>query len=122
MSRHRLTASQTIDRPLEEVFGFFAKPENLGRITPPAMGFEQVSTDLEMRADLDIEHRIRPLLGIPMLWRSHIEAYDAPHAFVDVQTKGPYRSWRHQHAFTAVPGGTRIDDQVDYELPLGPLG
>jgi uncharacterized protein YbjT (DUF2867 family)/ligand-binding SRPBCC domain-containing protein len=122
MSTHHLRASQTIDRPLDEVFAFFSKPENLGRITPPAMGFEQVSTDLEMRAGLEIDHRIRPLLGIPMLWRSRIESYDPPHSFVDVQVKGPYRSWHHRHTFTAVPGGTRIDDEVEYSLPLGPLG
>lgn len=119
---HRLIAAQTIDRPLHEVFAFFSRPENLGRITPPAMGFEQVSTDLDMRAGLEIDHRIRPLAGIPMLWRSRIESYDPPHAFVDVQVKGPYRSWRHRHTFTAVDGGTRIEDEVEYELPFGPLG
>jgi NADH dehydrogenase len=86
------------------------------------MGFEQVSSDLDMRAGLEIDHRIRPLLGIPMLWRSRIESYDPPHSFVDVQVKGPYRSWHHRHTFTAVPGGTRIDDVVEYELPFGPLG
>jgi NADH dehydrogenase len=122
MTTHRLTASQTIDRPLEEVFDFFARPENLGRITPPSMGFEQRSTDLEMRAGLEIEHRIRPLLGIPITWRSTIETFDPPRSFVDVQTSGPYRSWRHLHAFTPVAGGTRIDDEVEYELPFGPLG
>jgi len=52
MTTYRLVASQTIDRPIEEVFAFFSRPENLGRITPSAMGFEQVSTDLEMRAGL----------------------------------------------------------------------
>jgi len=122
MTTHRLTASQTIDRPLEEVFDFFARPNNLGRITPPSMGFEQRSTDLEMRAGLSIEHRIRPLLGIPITWRSTIETFDPPHSFVDVQASGPYRRWRHQHTFTPVAGGTRIEDAVDYELPLGPLG
>ncbi|HEX2625592.1 MAG TPA: NAD(P)H-binding protein, partial [Candidatus Limnocylindrales bacterium] len=86
------------------------------------MGFEQVSTDLDMRAGLEIDHRIRPLFGIPMLWRSRIESYDAPNSFVDVQVKGPYRSWHHRHTFTAVPGGTRIDDEVTYALPFGPLG
>ena len=30
---------------------------------------------------------IRPLLGIPMRWRSRIEAYDPPHAFEDVQVR-----------------------------------
>ena len=122
MGTHRLTASQIVDRPIEEVFAFFSRPENLGRITPPAMGFEQRSADLEMRAGLEIEHRIRPLLGIPMTWRSTIESYEPPTSFVDVQASGPYRRWRHRHTFTSVAGGTRIDDEVEYELPLGPLG
>ncbi|HXG26193.1 MAG TPA: NAD(P)H-binding protein [Candidatus Binatia bacterium] len=122
MTTHRLRASQTIDRPIEEVFAFFSRPENLGRITPPAMGFEQLSSDFDMRPGLEIDHRIRPVLGIPMRWRSRIETYDPPHAFTDVQVRGPYRSWVHTHRFTAVDGGTRIDDEVAYELPLGPLG
>jgi uncharacterized protein YbjT (DUF2867 family)/ligand-binding SRPBCC domain-containing protein len=123
MTTHRLIASQTIDRPIEEVFAFFSKPQNLGRITPPSMGFEQVSTDLAMRKGLEIDHRITPLLGIPMLWRSRIEAYDPPFSFVDQQVKGPYRRWEHHHAFTpTADGGTRIDDEVTYSLPLGPLG
>jgi len=122
MSAHTLVASQTIHRPIEEVFAFFSNPRNLGRITPSAMGFEQVSTDLTMRPGLEIEHRIRPLLGIPMTWRSRIESYDPPRSFVDVQVRGPYRRWEHRHTFTSVAGGTRIDDEVRYELPLGPLG
>ncbi len=122
MSVHQLRASQVVRRPIDEVFAFFSRPENLGRITPPAMGFEQRSTDLDMRPGLEIEHRIRPLLGIPLRWRSRIESYEPPRSFVDVQTRGPYRSWRARHTFTDVPGGTRIDDEVTYELPLGPLG
>jgi NADH dehydrogenase len=122
MTTHRLVASQTIDRPIEELFAFFSRPENLGRITPPAMGFEQVSTELEMRTGLEIEHRVRPLLGVPLLWRSKIESYDPPRSFVDVQVRGPYRRWEHRHTFTPVLGGTRIDDAVEYEMPLGPLG
>lgn len=122
MPRHRLQTSQVVDRPIDEVFAFFARPDNLGRITPPAMGFERRSTDDAMRAGLEIDYRIRPLLGIPMRWRSRIEAYDPPHGFTDVQVHGPYRRWSHEHRFTAVDGGTRIDDTVVYELPLGPLG
>jgi uncharacterized protein YbjT (DUF2867 family)/ligand-binding SRPBCC domain-containing protein len=122
MTTHRLVASQTIDRPIDEVFAFFSRPENLGRITPPSMRFEQVSADLGMRAGLEIEHRVRPLLGVPILWRSRIESYDPPRSFVDIQVRGPYRRWEHHHTFTSVRGGTRIDDRVEYELPLGPLG
>ena len=76
MATHHLHASQLINRPIDEVFAFFARPENLGRITPPAMGFRQLSTDIAMRAGLEIDHRIRPLPGISMRWRSWIETYD----------------------------------------------
>lgn len=122
MSTHRLHASQLVPRPIEEVFAFFSKPDNLGRITPASMGFEQLSTDFDMRPGLEIDHRIRPVLGIPMRWRSRIEAYDPPHAFADVQVRGPYRRWEHRHTFRSVPGGTLIEDEVTYALPLGPLG
>ena len=78
MATHHLHASQLINRPIDEVFAFFARPENLGRITPPAMGFRQLSTDIAMRPGLEIDHRIRPLPGISMRWRSWIETYDPP--------------------------------------------
>ena len=122
MATHHLHASQLINRPIDEVFAFFARPENLGRITPPAMGFRQLSTDIAMRPGLEIDHRIRPLPGISMRWRSWIETYDPPNGFTDIQVRGPYRSWVHRHRFTAVDGGTRIDDDIEYSLPLGPLG
>ena len=39
-----------------------------------------------------------------------------------MQTKGPYKEWRHEHTFVEVEGGTLMRDRVQYELPLGILG
>jgi NADH dehydrogenase len=122
MSTHRLTATQFIPRPLPEVFDFFASPDNLGRITPPGMRFEFLTDDRTMRSGLEIDYRLRPLLGIPVSWRTRIDAYDPPNRFEDVQLRGPYRRWEHRHSFQAVDGGTLMTDEVEYELPLGPLG
>lgn len=122
MRTHRLHASQVVQRPIDEVFAFFSRPENLARITPPAMGFDRLTDDAEMRSGLEIDYRIRPLLGIPMRWRTRIDSYDPPTSFSDVQLRGPYRRWEHRHTFREVAGGTLIEDDVTYELPLGLLG
>lgn len=122
MSVHRLSARQFVARPIDEVFAFFSRPENLGRITPASMGFEFLTDDRDMRDGLEIRYRIRPLLGIPMTWTTRIAAYDPPHRFVDLQLGGPYRRWEHTHTFEAVPGGTIVSDEITYEVPLRPLG
>ena len=96
MSRTRtLTTSQFIARPVEEVFAFFERPENLARITPPELGFVMHTSDSEMRDGLAIDYTVRPLLGIPTPWRSRIAGYRPPTSFVDIEERGPYRRWEH---------------------------
>ena len=122
MSLHHLVATQIVDRPIDDVFAFFAEPRNLARITPPGMRITFLTDDMAMRKDLEIDYRLRPLPGIPARWRTRISDYDPPHAFSDVQLRGPYRHWVHRHTFTAVDGGTLVRDEVEYAAPLGPLG
>lgn len=122
MTTHTIRTSQHIDRSLAEVFDFFSRPENLARLTPRGLGFELRSTDRQMRPGLVIEYRIRPLLNLPMGWTSVISEYAPGSRFVDVLLRGPYRSWRHVHRFSEEAGGTRVDDEVTYSLPLGMLG
>ena len=122
MSAHRLVARQLIPRPVDEVFAFFAEPENLRRLTPASMRFEFLTEDRTMREGLQIDYRLRPLLGIPVGWRTRIDRYDPPHGFSDTQLRGPYARWDHRHTFEAVDGGTLMTDEVDYEIPFGPLG
>ena len=41
---------------------------------------------------------------------------------IEVQERGPYRSWRHTHSFEDAAGGTMMRDRVEYALPFGALG
>src|SRR6185437_9177655 len=119
---HHLYREQLVPRPIDEVFGFFARAGNLERITPPWLGFSLQDPDpAEMRAGTLIEYRLH-LHRLPLRWISRIGLWEPGRAFEDVQIKGPYRLWHHRHEFRAAGGGTLVQDHVRYALPLGPLG
>jgi ligand-binding SRPBCC domain-containing protein len=106
----------------QEVFSFFSDARNLERLTPGFLGFEIMTPmPMEMKAGALIDYRLK-LFGVPLRWRTRIDEFEPISHFVDVQLSGPYRLWRHRHEFRTVPGGTQMRDQVDYELPFGPIG
>lgn len=117
-----LENEQRVGASLEEVFAFFGRPENLGRITPGWLGFEILTpSPIPMRegALIDYEVKLGPL---PTRWRSLITTFDPPHRFVDEQLQGPYDFWHHTHEFAADGDGTLIRDVVRYRMPFGPFG
>jgi uncharacterized protein len=124
-SRYEKTfkSEQVINRPLEEVFEFFSRAENLQRITPPLLDFKIITAlPIEMKSGALIDYRLK-VRGLPMTWRTLIEEWNPPHRFIDTQLKGPYRLWHHTHEFIALgPNRTLMKDTVRYEVPLGPLG
>jgi ligand-binding SRPBCC domain-containing protein len=121
MTEFRIDRDQHIQRPLEEVFAFFADPENLSRITPSWVGFAiRTPPPIEMKTGALIDYAIR-IRGIPMKWRSEITAWQPPYRFVDEQRTGPYRYWIHEHTFEERDGGTFVSDRVRYSVPGGTL-
>jgi ligand-binding SRPBCC domain-containing protein len=118
----RLEREQVVKRPLDEVFAFFARAENLERITPPWLGFRVLTPGpIEMGSGTMIDYRLR-LHGLPLRWTSRIELWEDARRFIDQQVHGPYRFWRHLHEFVPVGRGTCVRDWVEYALPLGWLG
>jgi ligand-binding SRPBCC domain-containing protein len=81
----------------------------------------ETAENVLMREGTLIDYRLR-IHGIRVRWRTEIKTWNPPESFVDMQLKGPYKLWHHTHTFIEVEGGTRMIDEVRYEIPFGPLG
>lgn len=121
MHIYHLNRAQWLPRPIDEVFSFFSRPENLQTITPPWLDFRMVQTPQALIAGSLIRYRLRWHL-IPIRWTTKITEWNPPNGFVDRALSGPYALWNHEHSFVTQDGGTMMRDHVTYALPFGPLG
>ena len=122
MKIYELNKTQFINQPIDVVFNFFSKPENLALITPSKLAFKILTpTPITINKGTLIDYTIR-LMRFPVHWRTLITKYNPPYKFVDEQIKGPYLFWHHTHTFKAVNGGSEIKDKVRYSIPMGYLG
>jgi ligand-binding SRPBCC domain-containing protein len=117
-----LKRQQLIRRPLEEVYAFFSRPENLAEITPVSLRFQLLTPQpVVMKDGAVIDYTIRPF-GLPLRWTTLITEFTPPLRFVDLQLRGPYSYWHHTHSFQGTEEGTVMTDDVRYALPFGMLG
>jgi ligand-binding SRPBCC domain-containing protein len=123
MAEHILERTQTIKRPIEEVFGFFADAGNLERITPPELNFKILTPQpIDIGKGTLIDYKLK-LRGLPIIWKTEITQWNPPFDFVDSALKSPYKQWIHLHTFeTGKAGETIMKDLVRYRLPFEPVG
>ena len=118
MHTYTLQREQWVERPLQRVFPFFARPENLALITPPGYDFRLLTHRPVKMEQVRIIDNTIPIFTMPVRWRTLITRYDPPWCFVDEQISGPYSFWHHTHTFSEHNGGTLLEDSVRYALPM----
>jgi ligand-binding SRPBCC domain-containing protein len=116
---YEFTDEVWLPRPRSEIFDFFADARNLQEITPDWLHFTVLSEGpMSMRAGALIDYKLR-LRGFPLKWRTEIRTWEPPLRFVDVQQRGPYQLWEHEHTFEEESGGTKVRDRVRYAVFMG---
>ena len=110
-----------IEATPERVFAFHELPDALARLTPPweSARIVQAAPSLRAGARTIIETRILGIFSVR--WEALHTAYDPPRMFEDVQTSGPFRSWRHRHLVLPHERGATLRDEIEYEPPLRPI-
>jgi ligand-binding SRPBCC domain-containing protein len=116
-----LEREQWLPQPIDELFQFFSRPENLQVITPPWLDFRMVDTPEVLQAGSLIRYRLR-WHRVPIRWTTEISEWKPPYRFVDRALSSPYALWNHAHSFRPHEGGTLMRDRVTYALPFAALG
>jgi ligand-binding SRPBCC domain-containing protein len=117
-----ICSEQFVPQAPEKVFEFFSQADNLQQLTPSWLHFRILSVaPAPIRKGTLIRYALRWRV-FPIYWTTEIVEWEPPNRFVDVQLRGPYKLWHHEHRFVAEGRGTRIIDEVQYQLPLGLVG
>jgi ligand-binding SRPBCC domain-containing protein len=140
--RHNFQSEQWLPHPVELVFAFFANPENLPGLmpawqkayieevafTPPPTAASTHIKSLAAGAGTRVTLSFRPLPYSPIriAWEAEISEFVWNDHFCDQQLHGPFAYWHHCHSVSsesrAGRSGTRLCDDVEYEVPFGKLG
>lgn len=137
---YHFQTEQWIPVSSEEVFRFFANPDNLARIMPPASGTKLLEVKLVpppqgsvpglgkvagVGSEIVTSFLVIPHLPFRREWIARITEFEWNHHFADVQHEGPFKSFHHRHELRpdkrGNKQGTVIRDVIDYELGFGPL-
>src|SRR5688500_6640935 len=126
MSQHRrLVARSRHAVSADELFAWHAREGALERLAAPWEPVRVVSRSggLKDGGRVAIEMHVA---GMPVRWEAVHFGYEEGRVFRDRQQSGPFAFWEHSHRVTPLEGGTdarsELQDEVEYELPVGRLG
>ncbi len=123
---HTLRATQVVRASPEAVWSFFDRAGNLGAVTPGDAGFGADPSVDRMRTGDRFCHTLA-IGPVRLDWAGEVVAHVDGKRFVDVQRRGPFGCFWHEHTVEPVvlEDGTtasRISDHIHFSAPLGALG
>ncbi len=123
MSNQRFTREVVLPVSAEEAFAWHERTGALPRLMPP---WERVEV-LEMSGGIAVGARV--VMRVPMVpmgsvvWEAEHTQYEKGRLFQDIQKRGPFARWIHNHRFEPLGAGqSKLIDDVEYALPMGFLG
>jgi ligand-binding SRPBCC domain-containing protein len=140
MISNQIQFEQWVPFPVEKVFLFFADPQNLPRIMPPATATRLVELRLisppgasaggpalaGVGSEIVTSFRVSAYLFVRAEWIAEITEFEWNHHFADEQRRGPFKSFHHRHELAAENregiSGTRVRDVIIYDVGFGALG
>ena len=118
----RFKKESVIRASANRVFAFHEAPDAFERLQPPW----QKTDVIRPPTSLEVGTRVILRVKVGPIWQTmvaeHVE-YEPGRMFADRLVKGPFKSWLHRHIVTPLgENESMLTDDIEYELPFGPLG
>ena len=101
-----------INQPLNKIFDFYSNPKNIKLLTP---WFVKVSCTPEKKISKKRVFTIEiNIFGIKNKVEILIKNHEENKFFTDLQIKGPFNYWEHNHIFKYENNETIMNDVINY--------
>lgn len=139
---YQFQSEHWVPASVDRVFQFFANPENLPLITPPAQDLRieasylvappphplraRINGIAGVRSDVVVSFRTGRLTRHRTRWHTRVVDFEWNRYFLETLISGPMEFWTHRHGFEPSErddiDGTIIRDDIEYEPKSGMLG
>ncbi|WP_296824882.1 SRPBCC family protein [Sulfurovum sp.] len=119
--KHTLIFETKVPCSVKTLFDFHADTNNLPLITPKDTTVEILKLESPLKEGNEAVLRIKKG-WLAFTWELTFEKVEYPNIIVDVATRSPFKTFRHEHHFIEVDAAHSIlRDVVTFSLPLEPL-
>lgn len=116
----KLTITEDFAAPPGDVYALGVSRAGFEAAMPAGVRVLSWPEAFEAGAVLAFQWRVAGLL--PLRWIAVIDAHDEGRSFADLQTRGPFRYFRHTHRGVPRGNGTRYTDELEFSTGFGPPG
>jgi uncharacterized membrane protein len=119
-----ISKSMEINAPVSEVFTYFARPEHMADQFPENMGLNIIPIEVKNGFGVGTIFRISgDFDGKRLEWDCETIDYIPHRKIVAKMIEGPFKKWQITVEFEEIAERkTRASINVDYDMPMGPLG
>jgi len=107
-----------IDAPVGTLFAWHFRQRAFERLSPPWVGSPARGIAPVLSEGIEVPITVHKF-GFPFDWTIKVIEVETDKKFVDVQAKGPFAHWRHEHMFETLPDRKSVmEDKISFGMPL----
>jgi ligand-binding SRPBCC domain-containing protein len=110
--------TESISRPVQEVFAFLDRPSNLKRVFPTSLAVTLEGHPDDLRPGTLFRYRLRRW-PLDFEWDVVCSDYHPPDRFTNVKARGYFPRWAMEHRILRREESSELRMRLSYEVPAG---